>query len=327
MKQLLVVFFSFVSAFCFSAEVPSWLTRPENEYPTSHFIRAIGEGASLKQAQNSALSAISLYFDAKTEVLTQTLKESKSVLEGAVSSFSTNQSYSQISNISSTADFFCVNFSESYYSEKTGRYSVLAYINKKDASKIYRDRISYLMSTIYSCQQYAKDEKETFSASQALHKAIKLSELTRKYIDAEMTIVPSDVGNYQSELAAINTITEMYTNLKKQMTFSVVMTKNDVRYGGVFTTISSILSERGYSYSLANSNYKIEMDISSVEEHAPAGEFVRPSITILVVNNAGNGVYTYSKNFSKIGGKTLEQAYSRSSSKISADLKENFLAE
>lgn len=326
MRRFFVTIVALASAFCF-AEAPSWLKKPEKDYPTSQFVRAIGEGASQKQAQNDALSSISRYFDTKTEVITGSIKEMNATIEGDETRFSSAQAFRQVSSISSSAEFFCVNFTEGFYNEKTGKYSILAYINKNEAAKIYRDRISNLLDAISSYQNYAKTENETFLAAMALHKALKLSDVTQKYIAAEGKLVPADSGKYLNEEKKLHLLESEYSSLKKQMTFSITMTNSDSRYDGVFTSMSQILSERGYSYSLKNSAYKIVLDISAGEESTQAGEFVRPSVNVLVVNNAGNGVCTYSKSFSKIGGKSLEQAHSRAAAKISADLKENFLAE
>ena len=265
MKKFFVTIVAFTFTFCF-AEVPSWLKNPEKEFPTSQFVRAIGEGTSQKQAQNDALSSISRYFDTKTEVITGSIKEMSATIEGDESRFSSAQAFRQVSSISSSSEFFCVNFTEGFYNEKTGKYSVLAYINKAEAAKIYRDRISSLFDAISFCQNYAKTENETFLAASALHKALKLSDVTQKYIKAEATLVPSDSGKYQNEEKKIYAIESEYSSLKKQMTFSITMTNNDSRYDSVFTSVSQILSERGYSYSLKDSAYKIVLDISASEE-------------------------------------------------------------
>ena len=100
MKVSLFIVMIFSSALCF-AEVPSWLKHPEKEFPTSEYIRSIGEGSSEKIAKNSAIADVSLYFDAKTDVLTSAVKNSSAVLSGDKAVFTTSQSYSQIANIRS----------------------------------------------------------------------------------------------------------------------------------------------------------------------------------------------------------------------------------
>ena len=105
------------------------------------------------------------------------------------------------------------------------------------------------------------------------------------------------------------------------------MNQKDKRYDPIFSTVASILERDGYAYSLKDSNYKIIIDVSALEETYETGPFVRASLDILIVNNAGNGVYTYSKAYARTGSKTWEQAYTRAVSKIKQDLEENFLSE
>lgn len=327
MKRFLVGILALTSAFCFASEIPTWLSKPEKAYPTTLFIRAIGEGASFKQAQNSALSAISLYFDTKTEVITQAIKESKSVLLDDSSLFSSSQSYTQIANVSSSAEFFCVKFTETYYDKKSNKYSVLAYIDKKEAAQIYRSRIDALMLAVNGFRSQAQRENEPFLAAQSLYKAETISHLAEQYIKNETTIVPADSEKYKESLKIIALIPAERVALKKRLSFSIIMDQKEKRYDPLFSTVASILEKYGYSYSLSDSSYKIIIDMTCVEESAEAGEFVRPSLDVLVVNNAGNGVYSYSKAYSRTGGKSLEQAYTRAVSKAKQDLEGNFLAE
>lgn len=324
--KILFLCFFFSYAFLF-AEVPRWVKAPEKEFPSEKFIRGIGEGASEKIAKTAAISDISLFFDAKVEVIGTAVKETSSLLVDDKSFFSSNKTYSELARITSVSDFFCLKFSDSYYDKKKNKYTILAYIDKAEASKLYTARIDGLMNSVNSYIYYAEKEHEPFFCIQALKKAEILGSLAQKYIQAETTIIPADITKFQNSLDRISSISWKKNELKKNMNFSVSIAQKEKKYDSVFTTISKILEKYGYAYSVTGSKYKILADISCTEENYDAGIFVRPSIDVVILNVDGTGVYSYSKVLSKTGGKTLEQAYIRSVNKINQDLEENFLSE
>lgn len=326
MKKFLLFIVVLASSFCF-ADVPGWLKKTEKEFPIKEYIRATGEGNSEKTAKNAAISQISLYFDTKTEIASLALKEMNSILVEDKKMFESRQSFQQAAKITSNAEFFCVKFTDSYYDKKSDKFTVLAYINKKEAAQIYTARITALMEAVNAYRDYAKSEKELFLSVQALHKAKVVSNLCEKYIHNEIIIVPSDTEKWQGALKTISLIPAEQNALKKNVTFSIHMNQKEKRLDPIFSTVAGILEKYGWAYSVANSNYKIIIDISIIEESYDAGEFVRPSVDLLIVNNAGSGVYTYSKALPRTGSKTMEQAYTRAVTKIKQDLEENFLAE
>lgn len=327
MKRFFFLIVVLISVSLLFADVPEWLKKPEKEYPTSKFIRTVGEGANLKLAQDSAVSAISLYFDTKTEVLSTAVKEMSAILSDGKEVFNASRSIQQIMQITSNAEFFCVKFTDAYYDKKSDKFSVLAYINKKDASQIYTARIAALMDSVNVYREYAKKEKEPFLAVQALRKAEVLGKLAESYIHNENIIVPADTSKFQNDLKIISLLPAQRNALKNEITFSISINQKEKRYDPLFSTVASILEKYGYAYSVANPAYNIILDISCIEETYDAGEFVRPSVDILILNKEGNGVYTYSKSFPRIGSKSTEQAYTRAVTKIKQDLEENFLAE
>ncbi len=306
---------------------PSWLKNPEREYPSDKFIRGEGDGNSIKAAQNAALIQISLYFNTQTEIMTTAVNELQQIVKDENTSFESRKSMKQVGSIKSEADFFCVNFTDAYYDKKNDKYSVLAYINKKEAADIYTMRINSLLEAIASYRNYAKTENEPFLAVTSMHKAEVLAKICSHYIQNETTIVPSDSGKYEDALKMVSLVSAERNAMKKDITFSISMNQNDKRFDPIFSATSAVLEKYGYAYSLRNSTYKIIIDISCAEEHYSNGDYVRASLDVLILNNSGEGVYTYSKAFPRIGRKTMEMTYTSVVSKIKQDLEENFLTE
>ncbi len=312
---------------CFAASVPSWVKNPDLEFPTSTYIRALGEGNSAKAAQKDAIAGISLYFDTKTDILTLALKEASQVLTEDGTNYSSSEAYAQIAGISSEAEFFCVEFTNSYYDKKQKTHYVLAYIDKQSASKIYTSRINALMQAINGYRQYAQTEAEPFFSIGALAKAISLSRLAKAYIQNQTTIIPSDSEKYASALATIEKLQLELTNYKGKMNFSIFAVQGDDKYTSLYNTISSVLEQNGFVYSLSDAEYKVFVEIIFSEENYSAGPFVRPTLKIAITNSNGDGVYTYSKAYPKTGADTMETAYTRALYKVQKDVEENFLKE
>ena len=211
--------------------------------------------------------------------------------------------------------------------KKSDKFTVLAYINKKEAAEIYTSRIKALIESVNAYHNYARTEKESFLAVTALHKAKVLSSLCEKYIHNETIIVPSDSEKWQEALKTIAFIPAELNALKKNVTFSIHLNQKEKKYDPVFSTVAGLLEKYGYAYSINDSNYKIIIDISCIEESYEKGEFIRPSVDVLILNNSGTGVYSYSKSLPRTGSKTMAQAYTRAITKINQDLEENFLSE
>ena len=306
---------------------PNWHKKAEKTYPSAQYIRAEGEGKSAKGAKNDAINQISLYFETKTQGITQAVESASLVIDGDREQFSSNKELLSLTKIESAAEFFCLNFTDVYYDEKHDTYFVMAYIDKKDAATIYNSRIAALLKSINGYTDYAKSEKEAFLAINALHKAAVLGELCERYIKAENTIYPSDTQKYQEALEEIAQLHVDYAVLKKNITFSVVLSETEQRYDPLFATICATLEKRGYVYSHENATYTVNVAISAIEEIYDVGLFVRPSIMIIIQSKTGTSVYTYSKTFPRMSSKTLEQTYTRVVSKLKSDIEEYFLAD
>ena len=322
--------FAALAAFCwacFAEAFPAWLTKPEKDFPAKQYIRAVGEGSSVKAAQNSALAEISLYFNTKVDVVNVAVSSASAVAKDGAETYSSSKSFKQIANVSSSSEFFCVSFTDPFYDKKADKYSVLAYINKAEASEVYKNRISSLMESINLYSESAAKEKEVFLAAAALSKAVVMGNLCEKYIHTETLMVPSESESYKADLKKIATARSERDSLKKRMTFFIDMVQKDKVFAPVYSKLSSLMEKRGYALSLSGASYTLRVDLSCAEENYDAGPFVRPSVDIAVLNAGGSGVYSYSKAFPRIGSKTMEQAYTRAVSKINQDLDENFLAE
>lgn len=305
------------------AAPPKWLIELEKVYPTEKFIRAIGEGSTIKKAETEAISSISLNFNAKTKVINNAIKDYNSVIEENKTKISKSYALTQETTITSESEFLCVKFSDSYYDKKKKTYYLVGYIDRTEVSGIYEQKIYGLMTTIQTILNYATEENEGLYSVLNYQKASKLSKLVQYYIDAAIIINPQESEKYKDDLQLIASIEGLVNAQKNKLSFSINC--NDKRYYSICTAISSILQESGFVLTKGKPTYYIYVELNCSEEIYDAGNFVRPDINITITNNSGDSIDSYSKVYPRYSHQTMQNAYNLALVRVQQDLEENFL--
>lgn len=313
------LFFS-LSIFCAS---PRWLTELEKEFPSTEYLRMIGEGTTLKLAESDAVASIAQNFNAKVKVINQSIKDYNSIITEDKSETSKSYSFNQVSKISSDAELLCLKYSEPYYDKKNKKYYVVAYINRKESGEFYAQKINGILLQIKDICELARNEKEVLYSVVNLQKAKRLSKIATYYIDTACIINPTEIEKYKDDTELIAKLTSLLSVQEGKGTFSVSC--NNSKYNSVCTGISSILEESGFVVSKKNPVYRIYVEINFSEEVYEAGNFVRPDICITVANASGKEIDSYSKIYPRYSHQTMENAYNLALVRIQQDLEENFL--
>lgn len=312
-------------AFCDTC--PAWLLNTEGEFPENEYVRAVGSGTNEKACRDDAISAISLYFDTKTDVVSSYVSEMSEIARDGKNQSSDSETFKKDVKISSASEFFCTSFTQSYYDKKEDKYYCLAYINKRDAAAIYASRISFLIESISSYQKLALGEMEPFVLVSVFHKETVLANLAVQYIKNLVTLYPDESSRYKETLSKLSCIPNDFAATKKNMTFSIFMVQEEKIYDPIFTSCSKVLENTGFVYSIKDASYKVVISVSCIEESYDAGPFIRPSVEVVVLNSEGEGVYSYSKAYPRTGAKTMDKAYTRALFKIQKDFEENLFLE
>ena len=322
---LFLILFSLFCSFSVFCAVPKWLISLEEIYPSKDFIRMIGEGTSIKQAENDAVSTIAQNFNAKVKVVNQAVKDFNSIVTEEKTKTSKNYTFHQENQISSEVELLCLKYSEPYFDKKHKKYFLVGYINRNEASKYYEQKIERLILNIKNIKVLAQNEEEVLYSILNLQKISKLAELASYYIDISCIIRPEDVEKYKEANELIAQIQGLIQKQKSRGRFSVTcLNKN---YSAISNGIASILEQNGFVISKQNPVYRIVVDIHFAEEVYEAGNFVRPDISITIVNLEGNVIESYSKFYPRYSHQNMKNAYSLALVRILQDLEENFLAD
>lgn len=325
-KLAFSLFFLFLAFSVYAVKNPSWLTSPEIEFPSKDFLRAVGEAYTEKKAKSDALSEIALNFKANARVLNKSIQNLEIFSDDDRTNYSKSQTMHQEMEISSDVDLFCVQFTDSFYNKKSKKYSVLAYINRDEASKVLQAKIEPLRKEIKNLSSFAKAETEKLYIVFDYQRAKAYAELVQKYIEDVIVLKPSLINVYEKDLGLISEINSFSLAQKNKISFYASCEEKE--YSSVVAGLASILEESGFIYSKnkKNADYAIDIKISFREEKYDIGKFVRPDVIASVINKKGEAVASYSKAYPRYGGyDNYESAYNLALVRIVQDFNENFL--
>ena len=323
MKKFVFFPLFFITVSLFAESVPTWLNNLEKEFPSSDYIRAIGNGRTEKKARADALSVLTMRFKTNVKTINTAIQDLTLATENENSTFAKKQVLHQETEIASDADLYCVQFTESFYNSKRKEYSVVGYIDKDSASKILKSKIEAVVSQIENLKNLSLREKEPLYSLLYYQQAKIYGEIAREYIDTAICINPLESDPYDENLRLIESIDSFIANQKNKVTFSVECKNEDCI--ALNSDVSYILSQSGFVLTTTEPMYKIIIDVAFSEEEYEAGEFVRPSVNIIVLNWEEKAVESYSKAYPRYGHRSMKNAYNLAIVRIGQDLDENFL--
>lgn len=294
-------------------------------YPRDEFLSVSGTGSTVESARMLALNALSMTFKTQTKVFNDYVSVFLSSSENGKSSISKNEELVQNIDVISDTEFYCVEFSDSYFDKKQGKYAVIAYINRKKAALYYESRVMPLILQMYNSMEISSSEREPLYRIMELQNAVLLGNLAESLIQNSIILNDSHFSKYEKDLAEIARIRNRFEKEKNEITFSVRCAHK--RGQPVITGLSSILEQSGFISSRNNPSYIINVKLKFIEEKYEAGDFVRPVVNIEVSDMVGRVVSSYSKNLLCCTHSSMELAYTRAIHAVLEDLEENFLIE
>ena len=138
------------------AEMPSWVNNYKDVYPDMLYLSSMGVSEYKSMAEKQAYQGIASAF----EVHVNAVDESTEVTTESADKF--NQTYSEVFNITTTTDQNLINIktSESYFDKASGKYYVLATLNKSNTSAMYQKERNKLLSDAESIYSKSKTEDD-----------------------------------------------------------------------------------------------------------------------------------------------------------------------
>jgi hypothetical protein len=318
-------FFIFTRVLFPQNSTPSWYIDKELEYPRSRFITAIGEGKNRQDAENAALATISLFFNTRTDVRNEVIREFNEAVTNNTTDFSKKTYITESAVVRSEQEFLGVRFATPFFVQKQQIWAVLAYIDRAEASRTYESKISVNMASVNSMADDASKESEPLYACGLLFRAIKIAGVTEEYIKTASVIDSSSTAKYSAYITQIQNIRSRYRTNRDRLTFKVNVNSTDST-GRIERKLQELLEANGCIVSARNPQYTVSVRLNMSEENIESYIFIYSGITVRV-EGKDKALISYSKNYQRNGHINLNGAYNRAFMAIEQDLEENFTAQ
>ncbi|MDR2135277.1 MAG: hypothetical protein LBO76_01550 [Treponema sp.] len=303
---------------------PSWYLDRENAYPSQFYISAVGEGASRSAAETAAVAGVSLFFNTSTQIRNEAIREFNQVVTDTTSELSKRTHIDEHAVVRSEEEFLGVQFADPWYDPGRKIWAALAYIDKREASKIYGSRISANMGALRAIAADAETEPEPLYVCGLLNRAVGIGALTEEYIKTAVVVDPSD--SYPADLALIQELRSAYRARRTGLSFGISVTSPESS-GRLNRKLQQLLERMGAAVTPRSPMYTVSVELSSEEGKNAAGYFVRPGISIRIERD-GAALFSYGKNYDRFNSlSNTAAAYNRALMAIEKDLEENFTAQ
>jgi hypothetical protein len=309
-------------------EAPSWYLDREGAYPSRSYISAVGEGASRNAAETAAAAGVSLFFNTTTQVRNEAIREFNQAVSGAASELSKKTYITEQALIRSEEEFLGLQFADPWYDQGRGVWAALAYINRREAARIYMSRIGANMEALRAIAADVEGETEPLYACGLLSRAASVGALTEELI--KTAVVVDNSASYAADLALIQELRSAYRSRRAGLSFDISVTSPESP-GRLERKLQQLLETIGASVSPRNPLYTVSAVLSADEGANAAGHYVRLGLSIRIERNgaaSGAALFSYGKNYDRFNNlSSLSGAYNRAFLAIEKDLEENFITQ
>lgn len=322
-KKKICFFITLICNFLlFAKNVPEWYEHREVIYPDGFYITAVGEGDSKLEAEISALSGISMYFNIQTEV-TNELERTMKEVDGSSYSFNKKTEMDERAKVSSQSEFFGVQFDECFFVD--GKFTTIAYIERDSVFDVYYQRIKSATSKMQSLLLTAEDFNNPLSGLEAAEEAVPLADYVSELMKMARIVKKCDESFFMEENALVQRAYNSLEICRQNLTFHLII-KNDYE-DMIYTTLSSLMESAGYSVSKYDGICSIPVNVSIEKTESSSAVFLYCGLNVKISDGTGRDFFSYSRTFPKKGGKTEQQAYNRAFQVMQEELKKSFIQE
>jgi hypothetical protein len=240
--------------------LPNWINNYKDEYPDLLYLSSMGVSEYKSMAEKQAYQGIASSF----EVQIKSSNNSKEVTYETADKFT--QTYSEVFDIATSTDQDLINIktSESYFDKTSGKYYILATLNKSNTSAIYQRERNKLLQDAESIYNKSKNEDDILLKiayiSNSIAKLEKIKEIEQKlsilnnsnienhkFKKAHELVIEREKMLEHSKVIVENSDTKIYNMLKRDFTdLGFKLTNN----------ASDALIKVDYSLSINDSNIK-----------------------------------------------------------------------
>ncbi len=289
----------------------------EKDYPESKYLSAIGEGDTRKDAEKSAMGKLALIFESKID-MSQTLNENYSEFSNDEGSSLTYESTTmKRTNVSTDQKLLNVKYGK-HGVDEVGNNFIIAYINRRETSAIYDEKIENLNTSILSLESHANSADLKIKKYAALNRASNLMNENMGLMQQQTIISPYN-PDFSDKVATYNSIYRKKGEVANSIKFVISESDEDI-----VNSLTSIITSKGFKiadsgdFCISSSLKYEEVDLGRKEM------FYNWFMNIELTNSNNEIIFNFDKS-GREGGISESAVYSRAKFSANKSLKKEFI--
>lgn len=308
-----------------SSVAPEWVTNPDGVYDSDVYLWAVGSGSNRKIAENDALS---LLVRSIQQTVASTTEASKKVAGNDAEGFAVDYDFAgQVATASSIKDVPGVSFPQSWVAGN-GTVYMLALLNREEAGRFYRQKISDLSAVVESELLFASSNEGTFEALAALRAAATAAGEQQGYIDMLAGIHPDLYRIVSLDYVSVPAVEALERRHQEKIQIAVEVAGDS--NGRVAAILEGVLTDNGLKVAKGAAAKSARYLLQGTVVMEPRKNDSKYHYVRFVANvnlhdlNAGKTLFPYSKN-GREAHVTHEEAVQRAYRTIENTLRKEFV--
>ena len=283
---------------------PEWLANTKSVYPENEYLSAVGAGDTRRAAENAAAANLARIFEAHIEsderLLDQTRETSESLIR--------TTDFTADINILSSQTLYNIQHAEAW-KDGNGRYHAVAYLDRRDTARIYRDKIDEQTTRVNFLLASAESSTEPLKRFATLRAANRHANEANYLLRQLKVIHPPSVAGATPSYSP-NQLRKSLAEAAKQITVQIRIAGDDEqRMAG---TLEQFITRYGFVVGTpAILDIAGRVSVTDTGERTHDFVFVRYELALQIKDAAGNVLVSVGDK-GREAHKSLEQARIRS---------------
>ncbi len=291
---------------CFSSKgrEPDWVANPKSVYPEERYLVAVGAGDTRRSAENSAAASLSRIFESHIESDERLLDQTHET----GSSFERTTDFSADINILSSQTLYNIQYAESW-KDPSGRYHVVAYLNRRETAEIYRDKIEEQTTRVNFLRATAETAGDVLTRYATLRAANTHAHEADLLLRQLKVIYPRAVGDVTPGYS-LNQLRKALADTAKEIKVQITVEGDEDRR--MTATLQDFITRYGFVIGRPSAlDMTARIDVDDTGERNQGLVFVRYEMLLQITDAQGDVVVTV-RDKGREAHKTMESARTRS---------------
>lgn len=327
MKKIsaIILFLSFIAASGVYAKnkAPVWLVDLNKAYPSSEFIAQVGEGTSKQDAELDAIARISNYFESNID--TTTIGRLQMADKGG--EITKKSDFERETKVSSNVKLFTLQYSDSYKDKKSKKYFIVAYINRDEAYKVFRPKLSLPadhFDSLYKEAKSAEKKGDYLQAVKFLKKARLYGPEFEEQYSFALLINSKKLNEFKDTHNQICEIDAYIIKLLQKCSLNISV-ENDSN-GLIAAKAQNLFSDFGFPVNSSAGKYSVNIKINLNEKSMPKGTSFYPQLNISM-SDGEETIFSFGEECEKVSAVNADVAQKRAYAQIEKLLEQVFTQE